>query len=848
MELNDYLLKRAIKEIWCSPRQDTQFIFKPQRVSNPYGVKKYFNYQNVRLTLPSPEDAYSIYAVGALLNQSLNMFPTNNWSCLADLCVKNKIYFSVYDNKGSMVSLNQVFVGVTHGNGILFAVKHNTRHTVDLINNPLFFRIYSNNYFFTDTGSANNEHLEVFSKQITVPADRITILDKQDIYRALEGFTLITKNGVVYNKLTLADMAVGDMVEMIYDSSVTKVKDFLVHDLLTFQSKIDGSQKYLLHYPEKQTHIDYCDDVDLYVMNGNIGAYLHKNAPDTIRQVTHQDYSVTAQYLVNIARDQGYNEHDGLILRAVIRQGSVDRSLVNEHHRIHELYKLSDEQIIRAMVGINSVVPEWTAASLESSYYTKVMGSLYKDLTLTDAQRAYGYNAAAVILGDTPKAVTYESGVPTTLTPATTYINSCGFEYDANGLLLEAHNHVEGYYYNCNNPLTKIVEQFSGTIDEAPDDHFDTPDGFVLDDTYDYRFYISGRNNQVSDGLWEDATGSDKYTISDNKVYWSVDTTNFMTLIRSNKKVLFRSITQNISSGVFEFTLTYRKDLSDGTSVYAPMEVPMGELTVWLNKKTLIQGIDYLVNFPKVIIISKRHLGDMDSSVIDYRFMRHCTSELTLDERRDYGFIRYGLASLNSKYNLRDDMVVRCIVGGHLTLKSSIKFDEDGWALFPQAENNGLPYSVEQVFIPFLNFATENAYDMRKLSEEVDHRVSEYLYIETPARETEDPNVLPRLYELYSPFCSRILARIVSGEITPGQIYDITQPMQMMEFCKPYEYLLKFDPTQSFVERDTDNTIIHPTIRNTVVRINADAYRFMNLLIKTYLGKHVKLSHFVEVV
>ena len=39
------------------------------------------------------------------------------------------------------------------------------------------------------------------------------------------------------------------------------------------------------------------------------------------------------------------------------------RPLINEHSRIKELYKLSDDMIMQAMVGALANIPEWQAST-----------------------------------------------------------------------------------------------------------------------------------------------------------------------------------------------------------------------------------------------------------------------------------------------------------------------------------------------------------------------------------------------------------------------------------------------------------------------------------------------------
>ena len=65
---------------------------------------------------------------------------------------------------------------------------------------------------------------------------------------------------------------------------------------------------------------------------------------------------------------------------------------------------------------------------------------------------------------------------------------------------------------------------------------------------------------------------------------------------------------------------------------------------------------------------------------------------------------------------------------------------------------------------------------------------------------------------------------------------------QVLEICKPYEYLLKFDPSQSLRAQDYRYVVVHPHGLDIVLDMPLKEYQFMHQVIEYYAKDVIVLS------
>jgi hypothetical protein len=102
-------------------------------------------------------------------------------------------------------------------------------------------------------------------------------------------------------------------------------------------------------------------------------------------------------------------------------------------------------------------------------------------------------------------------------------------------------------------------------------------------------------------------------------------------------------------------------------------------------------------------------------------------------------------------------------------------------------------------------------------------------------------------YPVYSPFISSILDDLRSGLLKDGRIYGQYNDNILIDICKPYEELLKFDPALTDHPADPDYMIVHPYYHDAVVELDLFQYRFMLRILSFYFNNTISISHFVSV-
>ena len=108
------------------------------------------------------------------------------------------------------------------------------------------------------------------------------------------------------------------------------------------------------------------------------------------------------------------------------------------------------------------------------------------------------------------------------------------------------------------------------------------------------------------------------------------------------------------------------------------------------------------------------------------------------------------------------------------------------------------------------------------------------------------PNVIVQLYPIYSPFCSRIIYDLQTGVLSDPKLMQQYSDSDVIDICKPYEYLLKFDPTQNGLQQDSSYVIIHPHNLNTVINVDIYMYKFITRVVALYMNGLVNISNFIN--
>ena len=859
----NYLLDQALLKLWSSPRADNQHILEPTRISKYNGAWNYVDAGMNRYTLPKANTAFHVYQIGQIYPALLNLFPRQDqWVKISDNCNELNVLVNLYNQKGIELPRFDCYYLVTLDRNVLIACKLQPRIAIDLNKEPLYIRVYANT-FFQGSNFNNSKHYIKISG--TTVKNQETILDIKRDYDAIRKASSQTPylfiNGIKSNILNLETVKVGDVVEVVEDTSIYRYVEFRVNKLPTFDSKRDLKRKYLLHYQSRldvSLGIDYNDDIDVYIVRKDpkgvnplySGYYYHRNNEDAMRNVTHKDYSLAVPYVTEYTKqlDSYYEEdqtNDGWVIQLYIRKSGWVRPLVFTHDRLLELYKLEDRYVYQALLGRDSVVDEWRADNLENSPLMRLVSWRDYNIPREMVEDAWGYNAVSKMVGDTPSKVELYNNQRIVKLPLMLRRYVTAFEYDNDGLLIGWYNHVGGSHYKVRDSRTASVELIGGVVGNVVDEYYNvrsvTSDEWV---EFQYRFY---RRLKDPLGEWEDVTHSNLYIKTDKGYEWLLDMNKYDTLVRSDKSIVVTRHSIRIRRGVLKATLTYPANRGDGVQTYL-QEVPFSELDVFLNGYSLVYGIDYNVVDNVVYVTNKRYL-DNPSNKDQILVIRQygLTGNKARAPLEDIGWVQHGLLSRNNKYDIRDDRVLRIVVGGRLKHREDLSFSELDTGVSVGVAN-GLPYEIKDLLVPLRNIVEQDHLEYRLRSNNLDNKISLYMtrFIKEPKKTNLSP--ITSYWAVYSPFCSALIADIKSGKLNTNVFIERKDDDYLREFVKDYNYLLATDPTQDDVYYDSDFMRIHPTFALEEQTLSIIQYHFIERVVKLLLNDKVDLSSFIKIV
>lgn len=855
----NYLVEHAVKNAWCSPDQDKQCIIQPFRISKEEGVWNQVKVLMKYFPLPNGDDRFHVYQIGQIFPIILGLLPVRlEWVNFADCCIQEKMSLDVYNDKGIRYPNHLIWYRYTENRCLVIAIAEHKAMSIKLNKENIYIRLYGNSYFASER---SNQVLDVVHNEGTTVSDLNSIMNfqyKVNSYQNQPGKTLCYVNGYLVNQINPFTAKTGDVVEMFHDGSVYKVIDLPIADLETFNSIRDMRRKYLVHYPKDgESLIEYYDDVDFYLYHPGIngifqGVLYHRNEADAVRMLTHRDYAVQVPYIVNFATYLPDNvDPEALILRLYIRHSGWLRPLIQEHNRIHELYKLGDVDIVRALIGIDSTVPNWKADTLELSDYANIMSHKGRDIPLSMIENAYGYNAISKLIGDTPSFTEIADGaitssLKTVTLPYGLQQNSSVYEYDQTGRLVAWENHDVGEVYPCLSNTARLAEILVGQSGYELDDLYDLV--LDLDSKVNYRCYVSEVKNGVKQNKWVDVTDSAMYHVANGKLTWFINHTQYETIVRTDKKILCYDMNILPEDGLIRFPIMQIKTIG-GIIAARALQIPPGELDIWINGKAAIKDLDYKIKWPYVTVTNKEYLNypDQVDQLITVRAKGFCDSDLGLDKDEDYGFVMFGMLSMNNKFDIRDDKVLRIVVDGSLKHRSDLEFSEEHNNVYIGDVANGRPYLLRDIVVPTRGMTDTDTYTLRASSQEVDESIENYLSLKHPEPTRSDLFTIEARYQIYSPFCAKILFDLKNKVLDDERLYNHYGDSLVWELCKPYEYLLETDPCSDLHYPDNRFVDIHPHHLYTVVDVSPYVYKFIATVVKVILKNRVNLSHFVRI-
>lgn len=859
----DFMLQQARRNIWCNPLQDNQYVIKPARISQGFGAINRVIGLNRFIPLPKVDKHFHVFQVGQLSPGMLNLlerYPSwsaEKWYTFTEAMNSLKLYTSIYNEHGVNIPRGMSYFMFTREKCLIFAIERDPRIQYNSDEDNIYFRVYTNAYFSSARGQAQGA--TIITKNYNV-SNMQSILNAQQEYRAAlarPGHTEVFVNGYLVPTLSPVTVKFGDHVEWIHDGSVKRIVTFKHKDLPSFISTMDTKHKYILHYNDNDFNtIDFQDDIDLFVSLpdnkvGIKGRYYPKNMPMAMRNLTHRDYSVPGEFvdyigahLINALQPPNIKLEDLNVIMK-IREGGYKRPVVFDANHIPDMYKMRDADIVRAMTGIISFPPIWHADNLEKADYTKAMRIKYEELTINVVEGAYGYGSMSRILADTPTKSEFFGNQPVAELKEITQKNSTVYEFDGTGALVGWWPHLNDDDYEARNKDTHLIEAISGTGGYRADVAVGQS-GFIVPPG-ELRVYYRDEPVGRPVGPWEDITGDPRYTIDASRVFrWTQVQRNYKIMVRGCEKFLAYDFRVRPIQGLIQFQLT--EQMPSGTGwVNVPMEVPMGQLQIWMNGRNLVRGIDYFVNFPNVYVNNfefLRHPAVTTDQYIHVRFTGFCTSDMKIEDTREVGFVQGGALGTPTKYHSRDNKVLHMSVGGDVKHRVDLKFFETITSLDTLSPMNGKPYQIEDIAPPLKDYVRSKTWDLREKALATEKMVNDYLSMYFKPNKVWQNSAAASRWQLVSPFFSHVIFLLKNNKfIIPDD--ELLSDDKVREMCRPYEALFAFDPLNEELGVDDKFTLIRPHAIATGVDLTRPQYRFLQTVVKLYGRNRVIINNFV---
>lgn len=836
------LVAHALANVWCTPRQDEQAILKLSRISPNYGVLRQFDLDWNSLALPESGPYFHIYQIGGNLPSDLGLGGVDrDWKRLDEICTSEMLYADLYESDGYHLPLTGAWVCRTDNFNLLVAVRINSK-LPELNTTNLYLRLYSSAYFNTPSTTGVPHEIRVRGGiMTTVPKIVSLITDYNALLTQGRVGVFMYLNGVWVRGLKPSQVQVGDVLEFIYDSSIYRHVEVPVGNMDIFTSKVDVVNKYLLHVPKEQNNqIAYRDDLEVYVckvVGADVtqpGLYYHRNNENGLRMVTHNDYAFPIHHVTTVANRLSLGAPiDTASLRVFFRHSGYDRPLVFEANRIHELYKLNDDQIRKAMTGLFATLPEWQVANLENSWYTYLMRSTFGDFTSSDVIDAYGYNAMSVLSGMSP--VRSPEGTLLYPVPLGCRGRTCGVYEYTDGVLTGLMGSYLGEWYQASDgvDLVEFVQALPSNLraDE------EGPGPWLVTDELEWRVYRTPSGYAPGNRKWADVTDSEVVSKEGNMVFVDDYTGFYDYRLRTDRNFVTYAFNFNPSDHVFKFDVF--QYLPDGSM--ETMEIPPAKLEMWVNNRRLIPGLDYYTVWPTVVVTNKEFLVEQDNHV-RLRAVGFCTEAGELEPVGDFGYVNNGLLSVNNRFNIRDDKSQAYIVYGKVYSRADLKFSETDAGVYLNTVREGAPYLCTNNWVPTRNIPLQKARELYQTALDVDQRVEDYmsLYFPDPVRPIS-PGI-PEFYQTYSPWFCKITWDLKLGILRPE---NMVTDKQLLDALKPYENLLQFDPLKQ--EVDTHYVQVHPHSSHDVVEVTSLEFDILRRANRAVMQNKLLLSQFYHV-
>lgn len=861
------LVDYAIKNMWGNPELDSQYQIKLARVSGSLGLINDFVYLGKRRYLPTVGDFYHVFTLGGLDpgfwnfgNRGKSWYPVDSWATASDYARNRAVSIDVYKADGSMFPREGTYIMPCFDGVTLVAIPTNKNFLLPL-DKSLYIHCYSTD-INTNTITAANQvkyNLGYVGSVYKSVADFDRVKLNYNTWKAFNmGLVSFYHNGELKPITSITTPASGDLIEATYDPSIERVVSYDYSTMPDYLSTLDSKRKVILFpgFNETPRMYRYYDDCRFYVYNkrNNFGYYFNRNSVDAVRQLTHQDYGMAAEYIEflgnRLIAEDSTKATTIKDIRVTVAYHATrwKFELGPTSSRINDLYLLEyPKQILAAMTGNASNVNEWRAATLENSPTNKVLNGVVQNLTSCTVREGLGYHGDSIAVSNTPwympatfpgtpgftplyETAPFTSGLGYTVPP--TYVqSSTAYEYDVGGLLIRKVPVINQYYYKPG-PDTAYVEWALGNASSYLD-YVISKDKVKIRMGYGFRVYKApwfiDPDYNPEDPVNEIAiskTGANPYPPNGKelRIYregeytwppggimppggWPVgdwvDITDTDEYEVVDGEIVFKFDTVNyVGMVVFDTTHLYNEfeltHIDHSLSFGITFEWPVGGLLLPIEPGQ----IDIWMN-RHPLIENVDYVMDFPNVYIiskmwlkeGAQFIQYRGTGLSkngLVRTSELGFVADGVIGYNGRYNLRIDRPTKTIINGRLYLTDKVDWAETLGHGSNMTALNGYPYEVKHIYVPTKYVDWYDTYWGYDKSIALDKTVSDYLTANVQYKPRAPTNIQYMAGDKYTLF-SPFLSKIVNDLV----LGFLTAPVPSGDEV-PYSYQLVDDLTREY--------------------------------------------------
>jgi hypothetical protein len=317
---------------------------------------------------------------------------------------------------------------------------------------------------------------------------------------------------------------------------------------------------------------------------------------------------------------------------------------------------------------------------------------------------------------------------------------------------------------------------------------------------YGFRCYACSFASGSPDEVWQDITGNTNYyTYSESgtpTLTWNI--TNLMSAqlfpcVKIANNILFYRVPLEavVYPGFVRFSVNSTVRWG-GVTQQRVQTIPPGTIDIMMDGENLMENIDYYVQWPQIVVVKKPNRTPSEGLQVMVRCAGYCDpTTMAHHAPREIGFVKGGLVSVDGQFNVRNDRVSRIIVGGSVRHPTQVRFVEEGNMSLAQ---DGLPYTINDVFVPMEHFTTRDTVDYREVSVNLDEDVQNYLGVHLPEDTPNYPIIVNEKWAVYSPFMAAIIKSVQDALPTQAELELPWNNVDVAGWVSQFIYLLDYDP------------------------------------------------------